>query len=85
MNLDDDAQQFFSAHLQGVAAEGPNVILSFATPIPSPDQSTRRYAVNVRVVMSSAAVTQMVEFLTETAAKAQRTGANVHPMPETKQ
>lgn len=84
MSLNDEAPQFFAAALGGVAAEGPNVMLSFITFVPSDDHKDRKYCTNVRVVMSSDSVTQMVEFLTKLKAEAADTRA-MHPMPETKQ
>jgi hypothetical protein len=83
MSINDDAPQFFAAALQGVSAEGPNVILSFMTPVPSADHKSRTYCTNVRIVMSSDSVTQMVQFLLSNASKAQ--GGDMHPMPETPQ
>lgn len=82
MSLNDEAPMFFAAGLQGISAEGPNVILSFAAPIPSQDHAARKYCTNVRVVMSSDAVKQMVEFLQT----AERKPAEMpHPMPDTPQ
>lgn len=84
MSLNDDAPIFFVAGLQGTAGEGPNVILSFATPIPSPDHASRTYRTNVRIVMSTSSLDQMLEFLAKAKANP-ASGANMHPMPETKQ
>lgn len=63
--MDDNAPQFFCSWLGGVAVEGPNLVLSFVTPIPSPDASSRKYLTNVRVVMSIESTKQMAAFLNE--------------------
>ena len=83
MSTNEDAPTYFAAGLEGVAAEGPNVILSFCTPVPSQDHKSRTYRTNVRVVMSVESVKQMVSFLIEAENRTSSTGQ--HPMPETKQ
>ena len=66
MSLNDDAPQFFSAALFGITAVGPhNVMLTFATVLPNADFSDRSFAANVRIIMPSESVKQMVEFLKE--------------------
>lgn len=86
MPLDDDAPQFFCAGLQGYIAEGPVIVLSFATPVPSSDQKTRAYRTNVRVAMTREAIAHMVGFLTREMSQSQQQGQTPpHPMPETKQ
>lgn len=83
MSLDDAAPQFFAAALGGIAPEGPNIILSFSTPIPSSDHKSRKYCTNVRVVMSVDAVRQMAEWLQGVLSAPAQTVA--HQMPETPQ
>jgi hypothetical protein len=55
--------EFFCTGLAGIAADGPNVQLSFASFTPNLANNDRTYEVNVRIVMSSDSLTQMVEFL----------------------
>lgn len=57
----DDAPQFFCAGIDSVAQEGPNLVMSFATPIP--DKNDRKYLTNVRVVMSLDSTKQMIDCL----------------------
>ena len=85
MSTNENAPVFFAAALEGIFAEGPNVILSFVTPVPSQDHKSRTYRTNVRVAMSSDSVKQMVQFLLDAEKRAQDGGSNMHPMPETKQ
>jgi hypothetical protein len=81
-HLDDLAPQYFAAGIQGVAAEGPNLMLSFATLVPSGDQNTRAYRTNVRLVMSLDATRQMVQFLEQFLARSQPSQVPAHSMPE---
>ena len=83
MSVNDHAPQFFCSALSGIAAEGPNVVLSFVTPIPSDDHKSRKYVTNVRLAMSSDSLKQMVELLIEAAKNSNQT--QVHPMPEREQ
>jgi len=83
--LGDNAPQFFCAGIAGSRAEGDNVILSFATPIPSFDHRETKYDTNVRVVMSKSSVKQMIEFLSSQLNNSATQTAFIHTEPEAKQ
>ena len=81
MSVGENAPQYFCAGIQGSAGEGPVLILSFGTTVPSEDHSSRKYLTNVRIAMPIDAVRNMIEFLTGQLAKAGEGVAPTHPMP----
>ena len=81
MALGENAPQYFSAGLTGTAFEGPVMILSFGTPIPSEDHASRKYLTNVRIAMPVGAVKQMLDFIAKSLEKAEQETGAVHPMP----
>jgi hypothetical protein len=82
MSVGENAPQFFCAGIQGSAGEGPVMILSFGTPIPSEDHSTRKYLTNVRIAMPISAVKNMIDFLNGQLAKGSEGTVPTHSMPD---
>lgn len=84
MSFKEDAPQIFVAGVEGIAFEGPNAVISFATPVLSADHKTREYRTNVRLIISIDALKQSLSFI-ENSLKQPVSAPSVMPVPETKQ
>jgi len=82
MTIGDFSPQFFCSGIQGTAGEQSVVIMSFATPIATPDHSATNLVTNVRIAMPIEGVKNMIDFLTRQLAKADQGRVPTHPMPE---